>query len=641
MSSSHGAEPVRLERAVIVADPEEPSFVQYGVEELAGYLKDMTGHEIPVVASGDRALGVRIVVGTKAAQGLFPEHLPDEALGEEGYVVRVTSEGRTACVCVAGTTPHGTKAALNVLMKAIRSEGASAFVPGTLNVAGKPALAKRGMHLNGWAIDYPYSFRSWREEDWQRYLDVLAYQGVNLFYLWPFIEIMPVPLSPEDTEYLQECRRVVDYAQRQHGMEVWLMQCTNRVARDRCGVVDPRLRPYWRPSQEDLDPGNAEHFQAIMASREAMYRIVDNADGVCNIDSDPGFCAGSPLSDYVKVLEGCRALLDEHNRHGKQAKLINWMLWGWGRAERMSMDGLVEHQRLTVQQIREALPEPWWLLCSQFGFLPPDQHQFLPVCREEKVLDKSVFFPYGIIEGEPSYPRTGLEIDRIRNTFENQIEHFPELAGAMGNVQTPLLQFPNVYYFTSAMFDAGYRNRSQQEVMLDLAGYLYPEHKQLVADCFLAMAEPDPVKVEALANLLDGVVREGRLGRGGLFGRKLFPDASIVAHSLVLQLRMRAAQERLAQSITATTPEGECERLLRDYFEAYLAWDTTHGWHRLWGWDQWPVSDARFVTVAEAMRASFGEEPELNACFERIVQALSAQYGEAAVREGCIAHWGK
>ena len=57
-----------------------------------------------------------------------------------------------------------------------------------------------------------------------------------------------------------------------------------------------------------------------MASREAMYRIVNNVDGVCNIDSDPGYCPGSPLSDYVKVLRGCRELLERHNLHGRQVK---------------------------------------------------------------------------------------------------------------------------------------------------------------------------------------------------------------------------------------------------------------------------------------------------------------------------------
>ncbi|HPG69131.1 MAG TPA: hypothetical protein PLO37_19960 [Candidatus Hydrogenedentes bacterium] len=638
--AANGNEPERvlLDRCVIVTDGEQPSFVRYGVEELAGYLRELTGREVPVVASADRAQPVRILVGSHAVRDVLADGLPAEGLGDEGYCVKVVVQGGVTYVVVAGTAPGGTKVALGILMKAIQAEGQSAYVPASLCVTGKPALAKRGLHFNGWAFHYPYSFRSWREKDWCSYLDLLAYQGVNLFYLWPFIEIMPVPLSPEDRAYLEECARVVDYAQHKHGMEVWIMQCTNRVAKDRCGVADPRLRPYWRPAQEDLNPGNAEHFQAIMASREALYRIVNNAEGVCNIDSDPGFCPGSPLRDYVKVLQGCRSLLDQYNVHGAQAKLINWMLWGWGR-EGMQMEGLGEHQRLTLQGIREGLPEPWELICSQFGFLPPDQHQFLPICGEMGVLGKAVFLPYGIIEFEPSYPKTNLEIDGIRRTFAEQVDRFPELAGAMGNVQTPLLQFPGVYFFTSAMMDADYRTRSEREVVADLAGFLYPEAQPLLTDCYLAMKEPDPAKVAAWADRLEEVIQGGRLGRCGLFGRKLFPEPGIVAQSLLLQLRLRAAQEALVQGVTPSTPKATCEDLLGAYFDAYLAWDTTHGWHDLWGWQQWPPSDPRFPAVAEALRAALGGPAEVDACLGEVARALSEKYDPRIVQEGCVAHW--
>ncbi|HPO14213.1 MAG TPA: hypothetical protein PLI09_12280 [Candidatus Hydrogenedentes bacterium] len=634
------AETVSLDHAAIVTDASQPSYVEYGVEDLAGYLKDLTGKEIAVVTTPGISTPVRILVGTKAAGEILPETLSSEKLGETGYWVKAVSRNEVKYVVAAGSAPSGTKAALGVLMKAIQTDGQTAFVPGDLDLSGKPALSKRGLHFNGWAFNYPYSFRSWREDDWHRYLDILAYQGINLFYLWPFIEIMPVPLSPEDQAYLEECRRVVDYAQQKHGMEVWIMQCTNRVAKDRCGVADPRLRPYWRPSQEDLNPGNPEHFQAIMTSREAMYRVINNADGVCNIDSDPGFCPGSPLSDYIKVLQGFRDLLDQYNIHGKDAKLINWMLWGWGRKD-MSVEGLAEHQRTTVQSIKQGLREPWELICSQFGFIPADQHMFLPICQEEGVLGKAVFLPYGIIEFEPSYPKTNLEIDGIRDTFEQQVYKFPQLGGAMGNVQTPLLQFPDVYFFTSVMFDAECRNRTEAEVLLDLAGYIYPAQKRLLAECYLAMKEPDPSKVAVWADRLADALQKDQLGRGGLFGRKLFPDSRIVAQSLVLQLRLRAAQEALVLGVSPTTPQAACEQLLYAYFDAYLAWDTAHGWHNLWGWQKWAPSDARFDSVAEKLRATLGGKSAVDASLDHVAQKLSAKYDASIVQEGCIAHWKK
>ena len=582
-SSGRAADTLGLDRAVIVTDAAEPSFVQYGVEELAAYLKESTGNDVPVVASPDSGKGVRILVGAKTVHQRFPQDLPDEELGDEGYRVKSVSQGGVDYIIAAGRTPRGTKLALATLMKAIRLEGESALVPVPLDEHGKPAFAKRGMHFNGWPFKWPYSFRTWTEQDWQRYLDILAYQGVNLFYLWPFIEIMPVPLSPEDQACLEECRRVVDYAQKQHGMEVWIMQCTNRVAQDRCGVEDPRLRPYWRPSQKDLHPGKPEDFQAIMTSREAMYRIINNADGVCNIDSDPGASPPeSTVGDWVKVLQGCRSLLDRHNTHGKEAKLIHWMWAGWAGPPFNA-----EHQRIMIHSLRDNLPEPWGLINGTAGYLP--------LLREEDLLGKTVFLPYGSIEKEPSHPQTNVWIDAerrsLREVFVDYTSKHPELAGVMGNVQTPLLQFPHVYFYTSAMWDLDYCQRPEREVLLDVSRHLYPAHSELLADCYLAMkgwpwpgpSHPDPAKIDVLITQLDALLREGKLGPLGIFGRKLFPDHRIVADSLRLQLKQYAAYHRLLQDVTPTTPRAECERLLGDCLDAYLAWATTHGWHELWG----------------------------------------------------------
>lgn len=629
-SHSQAADHVLLNDAQIVIDSRQPSFVQYGVEDFVGYLKESTGNDIPVVAMPNSAKVMRILVGAEAVGQIFPDLIPDAKLGEEAYLLKVVTKGDATYVIAAGATPHGTKAALGKLMKTIQGEGKSAFVPAGLDVLGKPTFAKRGMHFNGWPLNYPYSFRGWSEKNWQHYLDILAYQGVNLFYLWPFIEIMPVPLSLEDQAYLEECRRVVDYAQKKHGMEVWIMQCTNRVAKDRCGVADPRVRPYWRPTQEDLNPGKPEDFQAILASREAMYRIINNADGVCNIDSDPGFCPDSPASDYIKVLQACRTLLDRHNIHGKQTKLISWMLWGWGRKQKVQIEGLADHQRVFLHAVKQGLPEPLWLISGQFP-------EYLPICRKEGLISKTLYLPYGAIEFEPAYPRTTVQVDAIRNMFNGTDAKSPDIAGIMGNVQTPLLQFPNLFYFTSVWCDSSYRDRSERDVMLELAGDLYPDHQQLLADCYLALKEPDPAKIEPLAGRLNKVLLENNFGRLGVFGRKLFPDHRIVATSLLLQLRLRAAQERLLHDVTPTTPKAECVRLVSDYFDAYLSWDLAHGWHGLWNWQVWPLGDDNLPNaIAQSLRKALTTDADIEACFDEVARAVSVKHDAAIVQDGCI-----
>ena len=193
------------------------------------------------------------------------------------------------------------------------------------------------------------------------------------------------------------------------------------------------------------------------------------------------------------------------------------------------------------------------------------------MCRQEGLLEKTVLLPYNEVEGEPSYPATNVQIDRIRAAFVREIRKYPELAGVMGNVQTALLQFPNVYFFTSAMSNPNYCKRSEKEVLRDLAGYLYPDHRQLLADCFLALKEPDAAKVATLARQLSDVVRDDKLGQVGIFSRKLFPDHHIVAKDLLLQLRLREALQRLIADIAPTTPRMECEKLLCNYFDAYLS----------------------------------------------------------------------
>lgn len=630
MPASAAQERLTLDGCRVVTDPDLPSFVHYALEDLRGYLRDIAGGRPHASTSAEATARVTILVGPASAQTALGACLQALDPSRDGYLLKSVTRGEDHYLVAAGATPRGTKYALGRLMKSVRVEGTSALVDWPVDVTSQPAFATRGLHFNGWAFGYPYTFRGWREEDWQSYLDILAYQGINLFYLWPFIEIMPVPLSESDQAYLEECRRVVDYAQQKHGMEVWIMQCTNRVARDRCGVEDPRRRPYWRAAQEDLNPGNPEHYRAILESRAALYRIVNNVDGVCNIDSDPGACPGSPLSDYVKVLRGCRDLLDAHNIHGKQTKLVSWMWFGWGLLPQQAFD--VEHQRRTIQHLQRELPEPWWLIAGRFPYLP--------LCRELGVLDKTVLLPYGVIELEPCYPATNVEIDTVRAVFEEHVARYPELAGVMGNVQTPLLQFPHVFFYTSCVWDLEYRQRSEAEVLDDLATQLYPDHHTLVADCYLALKETDPARIRSLADRLYTLVEQDQLGRPGVLGRKVFPDYRLVAQTLILQLKLRAARAELAQMAGDTMSREQCVRLLTEFCHAYLAWDTAHGWHALWGWGPWPLgdlpSDPRYPQLAGGLYQSLGDRAGVEACFAEVAQTLARSYDARDIAAGCL-----
>ncbi len=66
----------------------------------------------------------------------------------------------------------------------------------------------------------------------------------------------------------------------------------------------------------------------------------------------------------------------------------------------------------------------------------------------------------------------------------------------MGNNELMQLQFPRTFYFFNTAWDREYEKRPEPEVLLDLAGELYPDHKQLIAESFLGLRENDPNKIK-------------------------------------------------------------------------------------------------------------------------------------------------
>lgn len=622
---------VLLSNPSITVDPDQSSFVCYAVEELTGYLKDLTSKAVPIGESTGSIAATTIVVGPNNAERVLGAPLDASDLGEEGYILKTTEKSGQRVIIAAGAMPRGTMAAVYALMRSIRVDEQTPYLPEPLDVRTMPAFATRGLHFNGWPFNYPHSFRRWTERDWQNYLDVLASQGVNLFYFWPFMEIMPVPLSPEDKAYLAECRRIIDYAQTRHGMEVWIMQCTNRVAKDNCGVADPKARPYWRPSQQDLKPSDPKDFAAILASREVLYRALDNTDGVCNIDSDPGFCDECPIDDYVKVLKACRSLLDQYNQHGKQAKLMAWMWMGWGRNFK-TMFNLADQER-TILALNEALGDAWDAV--------PGTFDYLALCRKHNLLSRSSLLPYGLIESEPSYPMTNVGSVNIRKVMNEDFTRNLDMPGAIGNVQTPLLQLPHIHYFMNCLWNLDYRQTPEKDSLLELGRLLYPDHAQLIADCYLALKSREASEITPLADKLDDITRTNRLGRLGVIGRKLFPDHRVVAQAIVLQLRLRAGQERLFSALTPETSRAECTAMLLSCLDAYLAWDQVHGWHDFWGWTNMPLvpisTERRYPAMTLRLAKCLRDPADLDACLAVLEKSLSARYPATIVERGCIA----
>ena len=479
-----------------------------------------------------------------------------------------------------------------------------------LAAAGLQQYALRGMHLNGWAFGYPYTFRSWKEADWKQYADYLAAQGVNLFFIWPFMEIMPVPLSAADRAYLEEVRRVVDYAQRRHGMEVWIMQSANRVAVNDCGVRNPRRRPYWvlkaqgdypEACQVERNPADPKQFAQIMKSRETLYRSINNADGFCTIDSDPGGWPRSPLGDFMKIFKASRTLLDRLCVKEDQTKLIYWLWSGWGQQDwwerNWNPQDMNMFMRKTIRAMKKEVPNPWWLIAGR--------REYLPACAAEGVLEKTVYLPYNTIEAEPSRPGTQIDF-KLQREYLDEAARYPGLAGLMGNVQTPLLQFPHVGFFLDTAMDYDSRKRSPRKALRDLAADVYPDHQELLANCWMALSPAGRADAGKLARQLKRLLDQDRLGRCGRLGKMLFPDRRQIALDLVWQLKERAAFKALRRAVGQRAPRARCARLLEAFLAAALEWDGQHGWSAYWrklgtAWTLWPIYDPAYPFIVRGL----------------------------------------
>jgi len=386
---------------------------------------------------------------------------------------------------------------------------------------------------------------------------------------------------------------------------------------------------------------------------EVFYRTVNNADGYCMIDSDPGGWPQSPISEQVKIFQRARALLDRYHVNGNKATLIDWMWVGWGRHKFFSPSKTVVSQYDwtsqnpdasdlafmgdTIRNFKQNLAEPWSLIA---GFSP-----YLDTCRKEGVLEKTVFLPYGVIEVEPAFPSTRVSLNSIRSVFDF-VQDLSELRGVMGNNQTPLLQLPRTFFFLSAAWELDYKNRSEREVLQDLSEQLYPQNSNFIAECFLALEDNNSNKIDDLLGRLQTLLTQGKIGRPGALGRKLFPDPIVVAKSLVFQLKIRAARERFLQALTGEPTRSMCEVLIVDYLGALLSWSQETGWEGIVIIGTWRgtmyQSDKRFTEALSILKRILGEGSStthyaaIASFFDSISRRLREKYGEDEVMMSCV-----
>ncbi|MGH9644727.1 MAG: hypothetical protein ACRD3Q_20170 [Terriglobales bacterium] len=657
LPAAAGEKEIELNGARVLVGASEPSYVQYAAQDLAHYLNGVTGENLPVSRTVEAAgqTTTVIAVGEEVADALQVRLPEKELLGVEGSSIRAIARGGLKIIVVAGRDPHGTNMGVATLLRLIGTRGRDAYLPTELDLTSKPSIAVRGFHMNGgWQLNHPYGFRTWTEEDWKRFVDIVWAERGNLIFIWPYAETMTIPLAREDQEYLEEFRRITEYAQKQRGMEVWIMQSANRVAISNCHEPDPRLRPHWLDGcQKDMNPADPDQFANIVRSFETLYRAVTNANAFCLIDSDPGGWPQSPISEQVKIFRAARGLLDRYNVHGRNTKLVDWMWIGWGRHKYFSAadhlitgfdwsaknpdESDVAFMEETIRAFKNGLPEPWELIAGMAAYLK--------AAKQESVLAKTIFLPYGEIEMEPAFPATNMGFDSLRKVLQLRTQ-YPGLQGWMGNNELMLLQFPRSFYFMSSLWDSGFAAQSEGDVVQELSRLLDPDHAQEVSAAFLALEQKDPGAIRAALDGVSPLADSAKAVNSGVIGRFLFGPTGMFMRDLQMQLEIRLARQSLIAALHGHPQATQCAELLEDYFDKILAWNQKTGWYKTIEIGIWntPLYEdgADLAEIRSRMKQLLGggsphtSYAQIDSFFAPITRRLQQKYDYDSVMLGCV-----
>jgi len=603
LTAPGAAADISLRNCAVVIDAGEPSYVRFTVEELRRQVKAGTGASPDLyydLNDAKRQPGTLVVVGRAMAGRLAQDisgapRITDKEPGPQGFVLKTlqpTASNRPV-VLAAGSDSVGTNYALMQLRQLLIESPSGLSMSAAQDLNEKPDYQVRGLYLHQhWRYNNPYAAWSWSVEDWKHALDVAAYLRVNLVLLWPHMDMMAPPLDVAERDYLADLREVVDYARRKRGLEVWMVEGPNVLfdaeAVKRLPLDSRDYYAYAHIAGRDghtykagpalKNPGDPREFEALMANREALYRLVPNADGYGYIDEDPGGYSGSPASEFVDLYEGNRKLLDRYHDRPREAKLFYWISGSWGNGTEE------ENLRGTLRDFDNRVKPPWELL-----FYP----EFTQIIRELKYSDQGILFPYGIIEGEPSFPLTNITFHAIGKT------DYSGLKGVMANVQTLLVQLPNIFYLIRSAWSSQLRNADEATVLRTLARLVYPEQADLLAQGWAQLTKSGSEAAMAVAVRIQDLLGHGQMGRLGTIGASLFPTSNQVFRDLVTMLRIHGKAERVQEQVAASASREEVTRALVEYFREMLDWQNTNGFFGAYGVNKQVIWD-RFIHGAES-----------------------------------------
>ncbi|MBN1351046.1 hypothetical protein JXJ21_16615 [candidate division KSB1 bacterium] len=417
-----------------------------------------------------------------------------------------------------------------------------------------------GMYIHmHWGYNYPYAARTWHIEDWQNYMVGLKTLGYSLVQIWPMIDTMPLKLTSSDRAHLKKLQRVIDIAH-DLNLTVYVGAAANTLGNEKAANFAFEKRPYFT-AERLINPADATEIRDLTTARLQILEPLKAADGFWIIDSDPGGYVSSSPIDFVQLFNVHRQVLDQL-RPG--IKLLYWMWQGWHGQARFKWEWVQQQQpwwRETLEGIAALAPEPWGILaCWKPHF---------EIIDNLDLTARTLYFPYGAIEGEPNFPWTNYNPERIEAVFSHFPRHLHPL-GVLGNAQSHCLQLPHTYLFQQ--FASGIPANQ-----IDLVGFaenVLPAHGKPLAAAWRALAGED---VDALRDAAARLPDTKSLA-GGKLAALCFNDTQRLLNDLNAQLALKIAALDLKQSI-------RLNQSLREPFDRLKS--TIQTWYDFHGFKDW------------------------------------------------------
>jgi len=472
-----------------------------------------------------------------------------------------------------------------------------------------------GMYIHThWSYRHPYAARTWTLEDWRGYLGALRRLGYDFVMFWPLTDCMPVELTPSDKALLEKLGRVIGIAHDEFGMKFYLTAGPNVIGNARASEYTYEDRPYF-VCEWKVNPKAPAEVKRFLDGRRRQLATLADVDALVIIDSDPGGYIGSTNEEFVRLAEAQVGILRERN---PRVEFIYWMWFGWEMYNRWWAEmAKPEKERrpvegndfpVTLALIRERIAEPWSVFVSW--------KSHIDATGAPDLVAKRLFNPYGLIEGEPTFPLTNVHPQRIREGLAPYVSA-PHLypRGVIANSQTHCLQLPGAYYFSHFARGGG----ADDTNLAGFADEVLPGSGESVARAWEAISSGEPERLREAADGLTGQFDRSR-PIGPLSGF-LFGDPNRFIADLVWNLTIRCKLVEFQRRFDESSTE-QRRGAVRDLLSVLRPYQQRLGF-----------ADACFGPLVEVLNkrvATLGD-PQVNAALREF-----DEWHDLPLRHGCL-----